>query len=64
LGSIPITGVATFQAKSIFVKSVARTREDVNFLGKIETTTKLLPYEAGNDTVLEPIWPARLRRQR
>lgn len=46
-GSIPVTSVATLQAKSFFVKNVARTRGNVDFLGKFQTTPILLPYGAG-----------------
>ena len=46
-GSIPVTGIKTFQANTIVVNNDARTRGKMDYLGKIEATTKILPYGAG-----------------
>jgi hypothetical protein len=46
-GLIPVTGISIFQAESNLLKTEARTRGKIDYLGKIQTTTKLYPYGAG-----------------
>lgn len=50
IGSIPVTGVATFQANEIFLKKEARTLGKMDFLAKNEKTGRLSGLEL--ETVL------------
>lgn len=43
--SIPFTGIANLQAKTIFVKNEARTRGKMDFLAKNEKTGLMSGYE-------------------
>ena len=54
MGSIPVTGIVTFQAKRISEKIEARTRGKLDFKGRLLTTTKPFSYGAGDANYFEP----------
>ena len=54
IGSILVTGIATFQANSKKRKNLVRTRLKVDFKAIFEEVAKLVRYGAGDGTQLEP----------